>query len=76
MHRISRIKKFSPNFPNSLFLARILNSNAIEKLETRNLKINEQMDVIEMVKSKLKGFALNKLEESSKKSWFDWIDKR
>jgi hypothetical protein len=41
---------------------------SIEKLETRNLKIEEQMAIIESVKSQLKGFALEKLEESLRKN--------
>jgi hypothetical protein len=41
---------------------------SIKELETRNLKMDEQMAIIESVRSKLNGFALHKLEESLKKN--------
>jgi len=48
---------------------------SIKKLEARSLKIDEQMAIIESVRSKLNGFALHKLEESLKKLRLNRIHK-
>jgi hypothetical protein len=41
---------------------------AIEKIECRNLSVREQLEIFNKVRSKLKGDALKKLEESLNKN--------